>query len=81
MTIELANYILGIMLAIVGYFVKGLIGKVEDQEKRLNINEKTIEILATKHDGLDKRFDEINANLKELIRDVKAMPDKIKQTV
>jgi len=81
MTIELANYILGIMIAIIGFFTKGLISQVNKMEEQINDNKSNIAVLSTKHDNVERSLNEIKGDMKELIKAVNSMPEKLRQNV
>ena len=73
---ELMSYIFGIMIAIIGFFVKGLVSEVKELETRVNKNESTIAVLAANHINLDIRIDELNVNIKELTRSIDRLINK-----
>ena len=79
---NLLTFIGGVMLAIIGYFLKRTMDELKDVKAMAYENRSKIDVLQVdyknKIDNLTEKFDELKLTLSELIKEIKELNKRIK---
>ena len=82
MQMEILTMIGGVMLAIIGYFLKRTMDELKEVKSMSYQNKSEIEILKTDYkirfDNLTEKFDELKLTMSELIKEIKELNKRIK---
>jgi peptidoglycan hydrolase CwlO-like protein len=82
MEMQVINFIGGIMLAVIAYFLKKTMSDLTDVKQTTYDNKTQIEILKVdyknKIDHLSDKFDELKLTMSELIKEIKELNRRIK---
>lgn len=81
MELQLLTMIGGVMLAIIGYFLKRTMDELKEVKQMSYQNKGEIDILKTdyknKIDNLTEKFDELKLTMSELIKEIKELNRRI----
>ena len=86
------NYVFGILLAVVGFFlrdfwmnIKQLRNDVDSNKEKISITDTKLEVLTKdhdlKHNHLSEKFDTLSEALKELTKEIKVLSVEIKKNI
>ena len=86
------NYVFGILLAVVGFFlrdfwmnIKQLRNDVDSNKDKISITDTKLEVLTKdhdlKHNHLSEKFDTLSEALKELTNEIKVLSVEIKKNI
>lgn len=81
MELQLLTMIGGVMLAVIGYFLKRTMDELKEVKQMSYQNKGEIDILKTdyknKIDNLTEKFDELKLTMSELIKEIKELNKRI----
>ena len=79
--INLLTIIGGVMLAVIGYFLKRTMDELKDTKSMASSNKSEIELLKLDYklrfDNLSDKFDELKLTMSELIKEIKELNRRI----
>ena len=79
--INLLTIIGGVMLAVIGYFLKRTMDELKDTKLMASSNKSEIELLKLDYklrfDNLSDKFDELKLTMSELIKEIKELTKRI----
>jgi len=79
--INLLTIIGGVMLAVIGYFLKRTMDELKDTKLMASSNKSEIELLKLDYklrfDNLSDKFDELKLTMSELIKEIKELTRRI----
>lgn len=82
MEMQILTLIGGIMIAIIGYFLKRTMDELKEVKQMSYDNKTNIDILKidykNKHENLTDKFDELKLTMVELIKEIKELNKRIK---
>jgi peptidoglycan hydrolase CwlO-like protein len=82
MEIQILTLIGGVMIAIIGYFLKRTMDELKEVKQMSYDNKTNIDILKidykNKYDNLSEKFDELKLTMTELIKEIKELNKRIK---
>ena len=82
MEMQILTFIGGVMIAIVGYFLKRTMDELKEVKQMSYDNRSQIDILKidykNKYDNLSEKFDELKLTMVELIKEIKELNKRIK---
>lgn len=82
MEMQILTFIGGIMLAVVGYFLKRTMDELKEVKQMSYDNRTQIDILKidykNRFDNLTEKFDELKLTMSELIKEIKELNKRIK---
>lgn len=81
-TIDLLTFIGGIMLAIIGYFLKKTMDDLKDVKIMAYSTKNELDILKNdhinKHNNLTEKFDELKTSVQDLTKEIKELNKRLK---
>lgn len=79
---QILTFIGGVMIAIIGYFLKRTMDELKEVKQMSYDNRSQIDILKidykNKYDNLSEKFDELKLTMVELIKEIKELNKRIK---
>jgi peptidoglycan hydrolase CwlO-like protein len=82
MEMQILTLIGGVMIAIIGYFLKRTMDELKEVKQMSYDNRSQIDILKidykNKYDNLSEKFDELKLTMVELIKEIKELNKRIK---
>lgn len=82
MEMQILTLIGGVMIAIIGYFLKRTMDELKEIKQMSYDNRSQIDILKidykNKYDNLSEKFDELKLTMVELIKEIKELNKRIK---
>jgi hypothetical protein len=82
MEMQILTFIGGVMIAIIGYFLKRTMDELKEVKQMSYDNRSQIDILKidykNKYDNLSEKFDELKLTMVELIKEIKELNKRIK---
>jgi peptidoglycan hydrolase CwlO-like protein len=82
MEMQILTFVGGVMIAIVGYFLKRTMDELKEVKQMSYDNKSQIEMLKVdyknKYENLSEKFDELKLTMMELIKEIKELNKRIK---
>lgn len=71
------TYTLGLMIAIIGYFVKGLVSDIKHLKLNDSKQDKEIAVIQANHENLNKSVEKLESSVKELNLSIRELINKM----
>ncbi len=79
LVLGISQALLVLLLGIVGYFVKGLINDLRDNDARIDLLKEEVIVLQTRQEARDGNLDEMKRDVKSLCEDMRWVRDRVQR--
>ena len=75
---EILTFVGGLMVSIIGYFLKRTMDELKEVKQVTFKNQTKIEVMETRFANIDEKMDDLKEVIKELTQEIKALNIRIK---
>lgn len=75
---EILTFVGGLMVSIIGYFLKRTMDELKEVKQITYKNQTRIEVMETRFTNIDEKMDDLKDAVKELTQEIKALNIRIK---